>query len=119
VTPSLLTFSRHGTVGVARLDLLELVHPDELAQVSHEFREWASGTGSDCAAYVLDLTRLTYMTSGAIGMLINMHAHLKAGQKQFVVAANDTLIGEIVRHTHLDEVFSVYKSVDEAVTNLS
>jgi anti-anti-sigma factor len=114
---TILIFERRPGVGIARVTLPELVHPDDLAALSHEFRDWAAG--EDCAAHVLDLSGLSYMTSAAIGMLINMDAHLKARSHRLaLVIAENSLTAEILGHTHLDHLMPIRYSLDEALKAL-
>jgi len=113
----ILAFERRQDVGLARVTLTELVHPDELAALSHEFRDWAAA--EDCAAHVLDLSGLTYLTSAAIGMLINMDAHLKARHGRLaIVVAKNSLADEILGHTHLNQLLPIRYGLDEALAAL-
>lgn len=104
-------------MGVAHVTLKEIVHPDQLDCISHEFRQYVARTR--LAGYVLDLRDLEYLTSAAIGMLLNMHAHLAAEGRRFAVAARKEMVVETLGHPHLDKVFPVCVEVDDAVAALS
>ncbi len=113
----ILAFERRQNVGLARVTLTELVHPDELAALSHEFRDWAKA--EEFSAQVLDLSGLTYLTSAAIGMLINMDAQLKARSRRLaIVIAKNSLTDEILGHTHLNQLVPIHYSLDEAIAAL-
>ena len=113
----LLSFEQRGAVSVGHVHLAELVHPDDLARISREFREHT--LADQARAYVLDLSALTYLTSAAIGMLINTHAHLAARNVRFALVASGGLVAEILGHTHLETIIPIHSTVDEAVARLT
>ena len=113
----IFSYNVRGLVCVARPGVDELVHPEELAGISHGFREYVAE--SDCAGYVLDLSNLTYMTSAALGMLINMHAHLAAAGKKFAIVVGEGLVAEAMAQAHLGEVFPVVHDLNEAVAQVT
>lgn len=113
-----VTFDRRSAVGIVRLSCGELVHPGDLASVSHQFRQYVA-EHADLPGFVLDLAALDYMTSAAIGMVVNMHAHLQAEGKQFAVVVSGGVVGELFQHTHLAEIFPVCRSIDEAIAAVS
>ncbi|HOI55953.1 MAG TPA: STAS domain-containing protein [Phycisphaerae bacterium] len=113
----ILTYHEQTDVCVARAEVDQLVHPDEVMALSHSFRRHAADC--PCRGFVLDLSRLTYMTSAALGMLINMHAHLKAAGCRFAIVVGEGLVANIFEQTHLDRVFPVRVCLDEAVKAVS
>lgn len=114
---SVFSYEVRGCVCVARPLVDELVHPEQLADISSEFRRHAAQ--GECAGYVLDLGNLTYMTSAALGMLINMHAHLAAEGKKFAVVVREGMVAEAIEQTHLSEVFPVTRDLDEALAQVN
>ncbi len=117
VNQPILTYHEQGDVGVARAEVDQLVHPDEVMALSHGFRRYAAD--SPCHGFVLDLSRLTYMTSAALGMLVNMHAHLKAAGRRFAIVVGEGLVANIFEQTHLDQVFPVRVRLDDAIEAVS
>jgi anti-anti-sigma factor len=117
VSESVFTFQTRGEVGVAHVALTEIAHPGQLDRMSREFRAYVAQSG--LAAYVLDLSALCYLTSAAIGMLLNTHAHLQAEGKRFAVAAQKDMVVETLGHPHLEKIFTVCTSVDDAVAAVS
>lgn len=114
---SVFTFQAHGSVGVACITLTQVAHPEELDRLRHEFRQYVAST--DFAAYVLDLSALEYMTSAAIGVLLNVHAHLSADGRGFaVVAAGETVL-EALEHSHLEKMFPVCRRLADALASVS
>ncbi|MBN2584187.1 MAG: STAS domain-containing protein [Planctomycetes bacterium] len=113
----ILTYREQGTICVARAEVAQLMHPEEVMGLSREFRRHIAG--NPCRGYVLDLSGLTYMTSAALGMLINMHAHLRADGRKFAIVVGEGLIANIFEQTHLDEVFPVTVDLEGAVKAIS
>jgi len=117
VDEPIFSYGVRGAVCVARAQVNELVHPEQLAGISQGFREYVAE--SNCAGYVLDLSNLTYMTSAALGMLINMHAHLAAAGKKFAIVVSEGLVAEAIEQTHLGQIFPVVHDLDEAVVQVA
>ena len=117
MSESVFTFRTQGGVGVARVTLPEILHPDQLDQMSHQFRVFVGET--DLAAYVLDLSPLDYLTSAAIGMLMNAHAHLEAEGRRFAMVARADLVIETLQHTHLEKVFPICADIEEALSAIA
>jgi anti-anti-sigma factor len=116
VSEPLFRFEQRGLVGVAHVTVSEVVHPDELDRLRREFREYVASTG--LRAYVLDLTALQLLTSAALGLLLNLHAQLKAEGRRFAVVARNEMVVETLEHTHLEKVFLIATSMDQAVEAL-
>lgn len=117
MSESILSLGARGPVSVATVLLDEIVHPGELDRLRHELHEHTEHT--DFAAYVVDLSRLRYLTSAAIGMLVNVQAHLDASGRRLAVVADSEMVTQTLDHTHLEKVFPICTSVDAAVAKLS
>ena len=113
LSEAIYAFERRGAVGVARVATSEIAHPDQLDRLGREFKAHVAET--DLSAYVIDLSELHYLTSAAIGMLLNTHAHLRAAGKRFAVAARSEMVAETLAHPHLEKIFAVCTNVDDAV----
>ena len=113
MSEAIYAFESRGSVGVARVTVGEIVHPDQLDRLGREFKAYVAET--DFSAYVIDLSELRYLTSAAIGMLLNTHAHLHAAGKRFAVAARTAMVVETLTHPHLEKIFAVCTNVDDAV----
>ena len=64
---------------------------------------------------VLDLSRLTYVSSLGLGTLVRAHGQFKKAGGSLKFANLHTNVGDILHFAHLDRVFDLYPSVDEAV----
>jgi anti-anti-sigma factor len=116
VAKSMLTFKAEDEIGLARVKARQVMKAADIEELSHEFRQQVAA--SDLKGYILDLSGLEYLTSGAISMIINMDAHLKAGGKSFAVVARSGMVDETLRQTHLDELFPIVESVELAMKKL-
>ena len=114
---SILKFQTRGQVAVARVTIPQIVHPAELEMLGRELHEFLD-TGQ-AGALVLDLSALEYLTSAALGALLNIHVHLKARGKGFAIVAASEMVVETLRHTRLQEVLPVLPDVDSAVDAVS
>lgn len=68
---------------------------------------------------VLDLERLTYISSMGLGTLVRVHGRFKKAGGDLKFANLNTTVGEVLRFAHLDGVFDLYSSVDEAVNAMA
>lgn len=66
---------------------------------------------------VLDLGRLTYISSLGLGTLLRVHGRFKKAGSAIKFASLHTNVGDILHFAHLDRVFDLYRTVDEAVTS--
>jgi len=64
---------------------------------------------------VLDLSRLNFISSAGMGLLVRIHQTLKAdGSGKLVLAAPRPLVREALRRAALQKVFEIVDSVDQA-----
>jgi anti-anti-sigma factor len=110
---TVVTFEDRGRVCVALVMIPEILHPEELDLVRQQLRSHIRTT--EYRGYVLDLSGISYLTSAALGMLINTHAHLAAEGRRFAIVARAEMVLETLRHTHLEKIFPVATRVDDAV----
>jgi anti-anti-sigma factor len=91
----------------------ELFKADVLERLGRELR---AAVGTDAAARtVLDFSRVTYLSSAALGTVVNLHAHLEDRGYVLVLACPDGKVNDIVTCTRLNEVIPCRPSVAEAV----
>ena len=63
---------------------------------------------------ILDCTRLSYISSYGIGILIRLHKKLAKVGGEVKIAALDSPVVKVLRFLHLDQVFEIYQNVGEA-----
>jgi len=64
---------------------------------------------------VLDLNRLTYISSIGLGTLVRIHNRFQKAGAGLKFANLHTNVGSILHFSHLDRVFDLYPNVEEAV----
>jgi anti-anti-sigma factor len=63
---------------------------------------------------IVDCTKLSYISSYGIGILIRLHKRLAEGGGEVKIAAVDSPIVKVLRLLRLDTVFEIYNNVREA-----
>ncbi|MHC4949327.1 MAG: STAS domain-containing protein [Planctomycetota bacterium] len=63
---------------------------------------------------VVDCTRLTYLNSYGVSMLIRLHRRLRAGGGGLVVCAVHQLADKVLQASHLDRYFQIHPDVATA-----
>lgn len=73
---------------------------------------------SEAGAFVLDLSAVRFLTSGALGLLINLRAQLAERGYAFALAGAAGEVAYILDCTRLGEVMPVYPTVEQALRGL-
>ena len=100
-------------VEVLRVRAPELYRAEVLETLGRELRraiETSRGT-----RFVLDLAQVKFLTSAAIGLLINVQAHLANLGYRFGVAGVSGEVASVFEYTRLRDVMPVYPTVADAV----
>jgi len=107
----------HGHVEVLSVRAAELYRADAIEQLGRELRRLIDETSP--AAFVLDLGAVGFLSSAALGLLLNLRAHLEERTYPFALAAASGEVAEVLRRARLDEVMPVYPTVEEALRRLA
>jgi anti-sigma B factor antagonist len=67
-----------------------------------------------CQKLIVDCTRLTYISSYGLGLLVRLHKKLAVRGGNVKLAAVEGAIPKLLSLTQLDRVFEIYPTVDEA-----
>jgi len=68
--------------------------------------------------FVLDLSAVEFLTSAALGLVINIQAHLSGLGHGFGIGGVSGEVASVFEHTRLRDVMPVYPTVEEAVKAL-
>jgi anti-anti-sigma factor len=93
----------------------EVYAADTIQGVAREVRE--AFRDARAAAFVLDLSNVTFLTSGALGMFIHLRSQLAGQSRAFVLAGARGEVARTLACTRLAEIMPVYESVEAAVRN--
>jgi anti-anti-sigma factor len=115
--PSLVSSRRQrGAVEVLTVHADDVTEADLIGRLGVDLRRAIDAGGAD--AFVLDLSGVRFLTSAALGMLINVHAHLADRGCQLAIAGAAGNVARVLKHVRLDELLPVCATVEEAVERL-
>jgi len=102
-----------GIQGVTLLALdggLDHTNTDTFVQAMYK----ALDGGSSCV--VLDLGRLSYISSWGLGSLVRVHHHFATRGGRVAFANLHSAVASILRLSHLDRLFDLYPTVEATLT---
>lgn len=73
----------------------------------------------DTPQVVLDLERLTYASSWGLAALVRVHHHYKARGGGVAFANLHSAVATLLHVSHLDRLFDLYPTVEEAIRQIS
>lgn len=115
--PRLLDHHLHGHTDVLKVCVPEVFNADIVQGLSHAIRGEINASGA--ASFVLDLSAVQYMTSVAVGMLINLRAHLSDRGYAFALAGAGGDVAHMISCTRLGDIMPVFPTVDGALAELN
>jgi anti-sigma B factor antagonist len=65
---------------------------------------------------VLDMSKVTFLDSSGLGVLVALHKRLRERDGRLVIVATARPVLSVLNLTGLDKVFDVYSRLDEALT---
>jgi anti-anti-sigma factor len=107
MTATLIELDREGPVAVLRIagDITSASEGDLM-------QAYALAVGSGTSAVVLDFSRLEYMNSGGIGLLVTLLVRAKRGGTRLIATGLSDHYRQILALTRLDEAIEIHD--DEA-----
>lgn len=85
-----------------------------------EFKErTARVIGAGAACVIIDLSRVTFMDSTGLGVLIGALKRMRAARADLLLVVNDYDLEHLFELTGLDGSFRIYRSRDEALETLA
>jgi anti-anti-sigma factor len=94
----------------------EVYGADTIQRLAHEIR--GAFRNAQASTFVLDLAGVRFLTSGALGMFIHLHAQLADQNRVFVLAGAEGEVARTLACTRLAEIVPVYANVESAVRNV-
>lgn len=119
-----------GRIGVEQRMQIRISNKSEVtvATLSGELREddqaeltsaLSDAGGCDGTRIVLDLSGLTYINSGGLGLLVQLTAKANSQGGRVVVAAPSPFVADVLETTRLNQFFDVAADTADAVARLS
>ena len=85
-----------------------------------EFKErTARVIGAGAACVIIDLSRVTFMDSTGLGVLVGVLKRTRSARADLLLVVTDYDIERLFELTGLDEVFRIYRSRDDALETLA
>jgi len=113
VAASLVELRSEDGIDVIAVRPKEVFRADVIEALGRQLRraiEASRGT-----RFVLDLSAVEFLTSAALGLIINIQAHLTGLGHRFAVAGVSGEVAGVFEYTRLKDVMLVYATVEEAV----
>jgi anti-anti-sigma factor len=112
--PSLVSSRRErGAVEVLTIHADDVSEADLIGRLGVDLRRAIDVGGAD--AFVLDLSEVRFLTSAALGMLINIHAHLADRGCRLALAGAAGNVARVLKQARLEELMPVCPTVPDAV----
>ena len=104
------------TVRVVELELPETLDVDEFDKLNNtlldQFRE-------KDGRWILDLTKVGYVGSAVLGLMVNIRQHVKTAGGKLVICGMSPRLSEIFKACSMERLFVIVKSRAEAVKKLA
>jgi len=102
-----------GPAEVLSVRVAEVYSADTIQRLAQQVRE--AFADAAVSVFVLDLSGVRFLTSGALGMFIHLRSQLVEQQRTFVLAGAEGEVARTLACTRLAEIMPVYDSVETAV----
>lgn len=101
--------------------LLQLNIPDhfeslEFDTLNHELAEAINRIGQ--ARWVLDMSRVHYVGSALLGLLINLRTRIRRSNGQLIICCMEEMIQRVLRAGSMERLFVIVETPDQAVQSL-
>ena len=110
---AMLGREQHGHVEVLTVRETEIVRAEVIERLGRGIRDAIKK--SDATCFVLDLSAVRFMTSGALGLIIHLRAQLSGHDRVLVLAGAVGDVARVLECARLAEVMPVCATVEEAL----
>ena len=104
-----------GSAVVLTVRPAEVYAADTIQGIAEQVRE--AFRDAQAVTFVLDLSDVTFLTSGALGMFIHLRSQLADQSRTFLLAGARGEVARTLACTRLAEIMPVYETVEAAVRN--
>ncbi len=109
-----VTVEKKGNVSIlhfsGELSYANLEKVKENIRVEHSF--------SEIGATLLDLSAVNVLDSSGIGLLVSLYKSALKVNGRLVIAAGNSMVGDILKTVGVNRVITVFPKLDEAMTKL-
>jgi len=111
---SLVRRRSHGSTEVLTVRAAEVYLAETVEQLGSDLRREIEDAGPG-KRFVLDLSGVTFLSSVALGLILNVHAHLEDRGYPFAVVAGPGEVAEVFARSRLGDALPVFATVEEAL----
>ena len=112
---SLFSVDRMMGASVVKFLPPQILDQVQIADISHDLQALID---QGATKLVLDFSNVNHLSSGTLGMLINLKKQVEAKKGQVRLCALKPTLFEVFKITRLDKVFSFHATADEALLSL-
>jgi anti-anti-sigma factor len=105
-----------GGVAVARVTVPQLTEEENIEQMGQEFFSLIGQY--ECRRLVVDLSRVEYATSAALGKLITLHRRMHRSDGQLVLCGVTGTLADVLTTSRLMDYFNVAEDTEQATARL-
>lgn len=105
--------------GGPEVTVISLIGEADVSTAARMREELVRAVGEGGPAYVVDLTRVPFLDSTALGVLVGRLKAVRSAGGDLVLVTSDQRLLRNFAITGLDKVFRIFPGVDEATAALS
>ena len=103
----------HEGVAVLAVHASEISQAETIERLGRDLRRALEE--AEASAFVLDLSEVRFLTSAALGLILNVRAHLADRERRLALAAARGEVARVLARARLAEILPVCPTVQEAV----
>jgi anti-anti-sigma factor len=116
MTSELFRLSQEESINIVELSLPQTLDSEEFDRLNEAFsRLFVDAAGK---RWLLDLSRLSYMGSAALGLMVNVRQQVKSNGGRLVLCCLSPRLMRIFQTCCLERLFTIVKTRDEALREL-
>jgi anti-anti-sigma factor len=108
---------RQGRTLVLKILVAEVYQSDTVEQLGRDLRA-AVSADPDAIACVVDLSAVRFLSSAALGLLLNLNAQLGSHGMKFALAGAAGEVAEVLKRSRLEKAIAMYATVADAVASI-
>jgi anti-sigma B factor antagonist len=107
---------RHGRTLVLAVVPADVYQSETIEQLGHDLRA-AIEAAPESLACVVDLSGVRFLSSAALGLMLNLNSQLGSHGVKFSLACAAGEVAEVFKRSRLEKALALYNTVAEAVAS--
>ena len=101
------------SVNVIELELPDMLDSVEFDKLNENMLHLFDGRADE--RWVLDLSKVEYVGSAVLGLMVNIRQHVKAAKGKLVICSLSRTLAEIFKASSLERLFTITKTRADAI----